>query len=46
MVPGNGLIAFGTGGNTYEILALTTTSMTVRSIGTDGLAWYQKFKVK
>ena len=46
MVPGNGLIAFGTGGNTYEILELTATSMTLRSIGTDGLAWYQKFKVK
>ena len=46
MVPGNGLIAFGTGGSAYEILELTATSMTIRSIGTDGLSWYQKFKVK
>jgi archaellum component FlaG (FlaF/FlaG flagellin family) len=45
-VPGNGLIAFGTGGTTYEIMELTATSITVRSIGTDGLAWYQKFKIK
>ncbi|MFD0766181.1 PKD domain-containing protein [Mucilaginibacter lutimaris] len=46
MVPDKGLIAFGTGGNTYEILALTETSVTLRNIGIDGLAWYQKFKVK
>lgn len=45
-VPGNGLIAFGTGGNTYEIMQLTETNITVRSIGIDGLAWYQKFKLK
>jgi len=46
MVPGNGLINFGTGGNTYEILAITATTITLRNIGIDGLAWYQKFKVK
>jgi hypothetical protein len=45
-VPGNGLIAFGTGGTTYEIMELTATSITLRNIGIDGLAWYQKFKVK
>jgi hypothetical protein len=27
-------------------MELTATNITVRSIGTDGLAWYQKFKVK
>jgi hypothetical protein len=46
IVPGNGLINFGTGGNTYEILALTATTITLRNIGADGLAWYQKLKVK
>jgi hypothetical protein len=46
VVPGNGLINFGTGGNTYEILAITATTITLRNIGIDGLAWYQKFKVK
>lgn len=46
LVPGNGLINFGTGGNTYEILSLTSTQITLRNIGIDGLAWYQKLKVK
>ncbi|MBC7399901.1 MAG: PKD domain-containing protein [Mucilaginibacter sp.] len=46
VVPGNGLINFGTGGTTYEILSLTATTMTLRNIGIDGLAWYQKLKVK
>lgn len=46
IVPGNGLINFGTGGNTYEILSLTSTTITLRNIGLDGLAWYQKLKVK
>ncbi|MFD0794880.1 PKD domain-containing protein [Mucilaginibacter litoreus] len=46
VVPGNGLINFGTGGNTYEILSITPTTITLRNIGADGLAWYQKFKVK
>ena len=45
-VPGNGLVAFGTGGVTYEILSLTETSMRLRNIGADGLAWYQILKVK
>jgi archaellum component FlaG (FlaF/FlaG flagellin family) len=46
VVPGNGLIAFGTGGNTYEILELSDTAITLRCVGVDGHAWYQKFKVK
>jgi len=45
-VPGNGLINFGSGGNTYEILAITPSTITLRNIGIDGLAWYQKFKIK
>lgn len=45
-VPGNGLIAFGTGGTTYELLELTANTITLRNIGIDGLAWYQKFKIK
>jgi hypothetical protein len=46
VVPGNGLINFGTGGNTYEILSLTSTQVSLRNIGIDGLAWYQILKVK
>ncbi|AMR33577.1 hypothetical protein A0256_20180 [Mucilaginibacter sp. PAMC 26640] len=46
IVPGNGLIAFGTGGTTYELLELTASTITLRNIGIDGLAWYQKFKIK
>lgn len=46
IVPGNGLIAFGSGGNTYEIMELTESSITLRAISIDGLAWYQKFKIK
>jgi hypothetical protein len=45
-VPGNGLVIFGTGGNTYEILSLSATTMHIRNIGIDGNAWYQKLKVK
>lgn len=45
-VPGNGIVNFGTGGNTYEILSITDTEMTLRNIGADGLAWFQKLKVK
>lgn len=45
-VPGNGLIIFGTGGTAYEILSITATNMTIRNIGIDGNAWYQKLKVK
>ncbi|GAA3965211.1 PKD domain-containing protein [Mucilaginibacter dorajii] len=46
MVPGNGLINFGTGANTYEILSISDTNISLRNIGIDGLAWYQKLKVK
>jgi hypothetical protein len=45
-VPGNGLIIFGTGGTVYEILSISETNMTIRNIGIDGNAWYQKLKVK
>jgi hypothetical protein len=45
-VPGNGLIIFGTGATTYEILSITATTIHLRSIGIDGNAWYQKLKVK
>lgn len=45
-VPGNGIVNFGTGGKTYEILEITSTTMTLRNIGIDGLAWYQKLRVK
>lgn len=45
-VPGNGIIIFGTGATTYEILSLSATNMTIRNIGIDGNAWYQKLKVK
>lgn len=45
-VPGNGIINFGTGGTTYEILSLTATEMHLRNIGIDGNSWYQKLKVK
>ena len=46
MVPGNGLLNFGTGGNTYEILSISSTTISLRNIGIDGNAWYQKLKVK
>lgn len=45
-VSGNGLVAFGTGGTSYEILTLTDSTMQLRNIGADGLAWYQKLKTK
>lgn len=45
-VPGNGIVNFGTGGTTYEILTITDTQMTLRNIGSDGFAWFQKLKVK
>lgn len=45
-VPGNGIINFGTGGTTYEILAISNTSISLRNIGADGNAWYQKLKNK
>jgi len=43
-VPGNGIINFGTGGKSYEILSITPTLLHVRSIGADGNAWYMKLK--
>lgn len=45
-VPGNGLVVFGTGANQYQILSISETSMSIRNIGIDGNAWYQKLKVK
>ena len=45
-VPGDGVVNFATGANTYEILSITPTSMHLRNIGVDGNAWYQKLKVK
>jgi hypothetical protein len=46
VVPGNGIVNFATGGNTYEILSITATTMHLRNIGVDGNSWYQKLKVK
>jgi hypothetical protein len=40
-IPGNGLINFGTGATTYEILYLSSTVIALRDIGIDGNAWYQ-----
>jgi PKD domain len=45
-VPGNGIINFGTGGVTYEIISVTATGINLRNIGADGNAWYQKLKNK
>jgi hypothetical protein len=45
-VPGNGIINFGTGGTTYEILSVTPTTMHLRNIGVDGNSWYQKLKAQ
>ena len=45
-VPGNGIINFGTGGTTYEILSISATGIHLRNIGADGNAWYQKLKNK
>jgi hypothetical protein len=46
IVPGNGIINFATGGNTYEILSASATNISLRNIGIDGNAWYQKLKAK
>ena len=46
MVPGNGLVLIGMGSSTYEILSLTSTTMTLRTIGADGNSWYQLLRVK
>lgn len=45
-VPGNGIINFGTGGTTYEILSVSNNSLHLRNIGADGNSWYQKLKPK
>lgn len=45
-VPGNGLIIFGTGATAYEILSISPTNITLRNIGIDGNAWYQKLIAK
>jgi hypothetical protein len=45
-VPGNGIINFGTGGTTYEIISYTTNKLFLRNIGADGNAWYQRLIVK
>lgn len=42
VVPGNGIINFGTGGVRYEILSITPTQLHLRNIGADGNSWYQK----
>ena len=41
-VPGNGVVNFGTGGRTYEILSITPTQLHLRNIGADVNSWYQK----
>lgn len=46
VVPGNGIINFGTGGTTYEILSISATNINLRNIGIDGNSWYQKLKAK
>ena len=45
-VPGNGIINFGTGGTTYEILSASPTGIHLRNIGIDSNSWYQKLKPK
>jgi len=45
-VPGNGLIGFGTGGTTYQVILLTDHTMILRDIGSDGNAWYQILKAQ
>jgi len=46
VVPGDGIINFATGGKTYEILSITDASLHLRSIGSDGNAWFQILKNK
>jgi len=45
-VPGDGLVGFGTGGTTYQIIKLTNNRMFLRNIGSDGNAWYQTLKAQ
>ncbi|MBC7935682.1 MAG: PKD domain-containing protein [Rhizobacter sp.] len=44
VVPGNGIINFGTGGTAYEIISFSNDQIFIRNIGTDTNAWYQKLK--
>ncbi|MBS1661037.1 MAG: PKD domain-containing protein [Bacteroidetes bacterium] len=46
LVPGNGIVNFGTGANVYEILSLANGTMMLRNVGIDNNAWYQLLKVK
>lgn len=46
VVPGNGIVNFGTGGSAYEIITYSETQIFIRNIGTDTNAWYQKLKPK
>lgn len=46
IVPGNGIINFGTGGTEYEILSITDNQIHLRSIGVDGNAWFMKLTPK
>lgn len=46
IVPGNGIINFGTGATTYEILSISSSKLHIRNIGADGNAWYQILKAK
>lgn len=45
-VPGNGIVNFATGGKTYELITATSTSLFLRTIGSDNNAWYFKLKPK
>lgn len=45
-VPNQGLVAFGTGGTTYQVVSLTNDRITLRDIGSDGNAWYQILKAQ
>jgi hypothetical protein len=45
-VPGNGIVDFGTGGSTYEILSITPGIISLRNVGIDGNAWYQILKAQ
>ncbi len=46
IVPGNGIINFGTGGTEYEILSISDTQIHLRTIGVDGNAWFMKLTPK
>jgi hypothetical protein len=46
IVPGNGIVNFGTGGTEYEILSISDTQIHLRSVGVDGFAWFMKLTPK